>query len=419
MDKIISGIEELENSPKCGIINMDEVLNIINMKKSIQQAKTIHPYEIHHTEKSGYFTVVDDDTQPNGKRKIRKCSKDKLWDALAEWYLDNKNNITLKELFEKWLEWKRTPHNQDNIKRILASWNAYYLSEPLSSKILEKPISKITSLMLREWAESLLKKHYPADKKKFSRIFTIVNQCFEYAADEDIKIVSENVWQKARKKINRDLITSNPMPSDEEQVFTDEERRQLKGMVRDDMIHYKKQASSAGLQILFLFETGLRIGECCGLKWSDIKGNRLYIRRQATNEGVKDWTKSTAGYRDIPLTKEAQNILQEVRQFNQEHGYHAEWIFQSNNPDYDFRLSYNAADRKLRKLCARLDTVIKSPHKCRKTCISTLLDCPDINNRTVQRFAGHQDLSTTFGYYSFERKSKEAQAEAIDSALTI
>lgn len=419
MDKIISGIEELEKSPKCGIINMDEVLNIINMKKNIQQAKAIHPYEIHHTEKSGYFTVVDDDTQPNGKRKIRKCSEEKLWDALAEWYLDNKNNITLKELFEKWLEWKRTPHNQDNIKRILASWNAYYLNEPLSRKILEKPISKVTSLMLREWAESLLKKHYPVDKKKFSRIFTIVNQCFEYAADEDINIVSENVWQKARKKINRDLITSNPTPSDEEQVFTDEERRQLKDMVRDDLIHYKKQASSAGLQILFLFETGLRIGECCGLKWSDIRDSRLYIRRQATNEGVKDWTKSTAGYRDIPLTKEAQNILQEVRQFNQEHGYHAEWIFQSNNPDYDFRLSYNAADRKLRKLCTRLDTVIKSPHKCRKTCISTLLDCPDINNRTVQRFAGHQDLSTTFGYYSFERKSKEAQAEAIDSALTI
>lgn len=233
MDKIISGLNELEKSPDCGIINMDDVLNIINMKKNIQQLKALHPYEIHHTEKSGYFTVVDDDTQPNGKRKIRKCSEEKLWDALAEWYLDNKNNITLKELFEKWLEWKRTPHNQDNIKRILASWNAYYLNEPLSSKILEKPMSKITSLMLREWAESLLKKHYPADKKKFSRIFTIVNQCFEYAADEDINIVSENVWQKARKKINRDLITSIPTPSDEEQVFTDQERRQLKGMVRD------------------------------------------------------------------------------------------------------------------------------------------------------------------------------------------
>ena len=409
----------MEKSPDCGIINMDDVLNIINMRKNIQQTKALHPYEIHHTEKSGYFTVVDDDTQPTGKRKIRKCSEEKLWEALAQWYIDNKNNIMLKEFFDTWLEHKRTPRNQDNIRRLQASWKAYYLEEPLSSEILKKPMSKITPLMLREWAESLLKKHYPVDKKKFSRIFTIINQCFEYAADDDIKVVSENVWQKARKKINKELITSTPTPSDEGQVFTDEERILLKGMVRDDLAHYKKQASSAGLQILFLFETGLRIWECCGLKWSDIKDNRLYIRRQATNEGVKDWTKSSAGCRDIPLTKEAQNILMEVRQFNQERGYHAEWIFQSDNPKYDYRLSYNAADRKLRKLCARLDTVIKSPHKCRKTCISTLLDCPDINNRTVQRFAGHQDLSTTFGYYSFERKTKKEQAQAIDKALSV
>ena len=289
----------------------------------------------------------------------------------------------------------------------------------MSKEILAKPLSRITPLMLREWAESLLKKHHPVDKKKFSRMFTIVNQCFEYAADEDVHIIEDNTWQKARKKINKDLITATPLPSDEEQVFTDEERRRLKVMIEEDQERYKKQPTSAGLQILFLFETGLRIGECCGLKWSDIRNNRLYIRRQANNEEVKEWTKSTAGYRDIPLTTEAQRILQEVAAYNREHGFTAEWIFQSDNPKYDYRLSYNAADRKLRKLCNRLDTVIKSPHKCRKTCISTLLDCPDINNRTVQRFAGHQDLSTTFGYYSFERKTKEEQASAIDKALAI
>ena len=280
-------------------------------------------------------------------------------------------------------------------------------------------MSKITTLALREWAESLLKKHYPVDKKKFSRIFMIINQCFEYATDEDIHIVSDNLWQKARKKINKDLLTAKPLPSDEEQVFTDDERRQLKVMIEEDLKRYKKQPTSAGLQILFLFETGLRIGECTGLKWSDIKKNRLYIRRQANNEGVKEWTKSTAGYRDIPLTQEAQRILKEVEKYNSENGFHAEWIFQSNNPKYDYRLSYNAADRKLRKLCDRLNTVMKSPHKCRKTCISTLLDSPAINDRTVQRFAGHRELSTTFNYYSFERKSKEEQAQAIDMALSL
>lgn len=63
--------------------------------------------------------------------------------------------------------------------------------------------------------------------------------------------------------------------------FSDEERRQLKDMVRDDLIHYQKQTPIAGLQILFLFKTGLRIGECCGLKWSDIK------RQQALHTQAK------------------------------------------------------------------------------------------------------------------------------------
>ena len=414
---------ELEDLLSCTLdsdkMNYDEVLNMITMKKNIQLAKKKHTYPIHYTEASGWFTKVDDTSHPTGKRKIRRCSEESLWEALAEWYLDNNQDATLEDIFPKWLAWKQTPTNGDNIKRLKASWNAYYLDEPLSKIILEKPLCRITPLVLREWAESLLKKHYPVDKKKFSRMFTIINQCFEYASDEDIHIVEDNTWQRARRKINKQLIVSNPLPSDEEQVFTDEERRLLKAMVEEDMVHYRKQPTCAGLQILFLFETGLRIGECCGLKWTEIRNNRLYIRRQANNDGVKEWTKSTAGYRDIPLTTEAQRILHLVEAYNQEQELTAEWIFQSSNPNYDYRISYNAADRKLRKLCKRMDTVIKSPHKCRKTCISTLLDCPDINNRTVQRFAGHQDLSTTFGYYSFERKSKEEQAVAIDKALTI
>ena len=191
-------------------------------------------------------------------------------------------------------------------------------------------------------------------------------------------------------------------------------------MVYEDLEKYSKHPTSAGLQILFMIETALRIGECCGLKWSDITtDNYLTIHRQATNDGVKEHTKSDAGYREIPLTKEALRLLEDIRQYNHAHGYDKEWIFQSNNPKYDYRLSYNAADRKLRKLCERLHTEVKSPHKLRKTCLSTLLDCADINDRTVQRFAGHKDISTTRRYYCFERKSREEQAIAIDHALSL
>lgn len=397
----------------------DEALNIIKMKINIQKAKEMHPYPIHYSEKSGYFTSVDDNTQPTGKRKIRRKTEESLWEKLAEWYIDKYSlNITFKELVETCLEKRNVQNHESTYKRLMASWNSYYLNEPLSASLLQKPVAKITSLDLREWAELLLKKHFPVDKKKFSRIFSIVNQTLEYASDEDIALIPSNTWQKARKKLNKDLIVEKQTPLDEEQVFTDEERKKIKQMVHDDLKRYK-QSSASGLQVLFLFETGVRIGECCGLKWTDVKDGRLYISRQADNNGVREWTKTVSGKRDIPLTTEAQNILDEVKKFNDMHGYNHEWIFQSDNEKYDYRLSYNSADRKLRKLCKRLGTIIKSPHKCRKTCISTLLDCPTLNDRTVQRFAGHRDISTTIQFYSFERKDKEQQALIIDQALSL
>lgn len=397
----------------------DEALNIIKMKINIQKAKEMHPYPIHYSEKSGYFTSVDDNTQPTGKRKIRRKTEESLWEKLAEWYIDKYSlNITFKELVETCLEKRNVQNHESTYKRLMASWNSYYLNEPLSASLLQKPVAKITSLDLREWAELLLKKHFPVDKKKFSRIFSIVNQTLEYASDEDIALIPSNTWQKARKKLNKDLIVEKQTPLDEEQVFTDEERKKIKQMVHDDLKRYK-QSSASGLQVLFLFETGVRIGECCGLKWTDVKDGRLYISRQADNNGVREWTKTVSGKRDIPLTTEAQKILDEVKKFNDMHGYNHEWIFQSDNEKYDYRLSYNSADRKLRKLCKRLGTVIKSPHKCRKTCISTLLDCPTLNDRTVQRFAGHRDISTTIQFYSFERKDKEQQALIIDQALSL
>ena len=120
---------------------------------------------------------------------------------MANWYLENSNmNITLEQLYEKWINWKKTPSNQDSIRRIQFLWAAYYKKEPLSQKLIQKQVAGITSFDLREWAESLLKKHYPVDKKKFGGMFTIINQCLEYAADEDIGIIPENVWRRAREK---------------------------------------------------------------------------------------------------------------------------------------------------------------------------------------------------------------------------
>ena len=389
------------------------------MKKKIIAAKKVHLYPVHYTEASDWFTVVDDPTRPDGKRKIRRKSEQGLWLALADWYMDQLEGPNMIAIFEKWIVWKQTPRNHSNIDRIKIAWNSYYLSEPLSKDIINKPMNKITALELRSWSESLLKKHYPVDKKKFSRMFNIVNQLYEFASDPDRNIVNENLWEKAKKRINKDLMVTISTPSDESQVFTNAERIELRKLILEDLEVFKPRPTSAGLQILFMLETGLRIGECTALKWSDVKKGRLYIRRQATNKGVTDWVKTNNGYRDIPLTDEALYILNLVKEFNDKNNMHAEWIFQSKDPKIEYRLSYNAANNKLAKLCEKIDSVKKSAHKLRKTCLSALLDDPNVNNRTVQRYAGHGDITTTLKYYNFDRSTQEEQARAINEALSL
>lgn len=242
---------------------------------------------------------------------------------------------------------------------------------------------------------------------------------FIYIIKQKSDKYNTDLWIRAKKKINPALTVPITTPTDESQVFTDEERRKIKEIVYADLEGLKHQPTSAGLQILFMFQCALRIGECCGLKWSDLKDEQLHIQRQADNNSVKEWTKTTNGYRVIPLTQEALKILDDVKKYNEEHGFNAEWIFQSSNPNYDYRLSYNAANNKLAKICKQIGTEYKSSHKIRKTALSILMDSTEINKCTVQRFAGHSDISTTQRYYSFERRSREEQAKAIDSALAL
>ena len=64
-----------------------------------------------------------------------------------------------------------------------------------------------------------------------------------------------------------------------------------------------------------------------------------------------------------------------------------------------------------------MDTVEKSPHKCRKTYISILIDA-GVNLRTVQELAGHEKLSTTLDNYVFDRSTDSEQLKAINNALS-
>ena len=70
----------------------------------------------------------------------------------------------------------------------------------------------------------------------------------------------------------------------------------------------------------------------------------------------------------------------------------------------------------MEKYCKHLGILHKSPHKIRKTYISTLID-DGINIDTIRRLAGHEDERTTYGSYCYDRHSSKQIEAQLENAL--
>lgn len=212
----------------------------------------------------------------------------------------------------------------------------------------------------------------------------------------DLKISTANIQQPTRK-------------TKEEEVFTIKEKDLLRDYIKKDSGNYKNTVPYA---ILLSFQLGLRVGELVALKWTDIDftKNIIHIQRQETicnkyNEDltqiahsvheIKEYTKTQAGNRFLPLTEEALKILNHIKMWNTTNRITSEFIFADVYGNTFNRQRINTC---LYSYCKKVDIIKKSSHKIRRSVISSLLD-NIANKKSVQAFAGHEELETTLNSY--------------------
>lgn len=279
--------------------------------------------------------------------------------------------ITLGELFPKWLQYKSLHTNAETyILRIERTWKAFYEG----TTIVSIPINQLDKLTLDVWAHSLIKEH-DMNSKKYYRTTVIMRQALIYAADlgiirespfESVKIDGKRLFQREKKK---DSAT---------QVFSREEVKRLEEVAWED---FKTETVEihrmAPLAVLFQFQTGVRVGELCALRYEDVDwlSGKIHVRRMIRFETkeVVDFTKGSYGDREV------------IRQH------------------YD-------------KYCDRIGTVRKSSHKSRKTYVSSLLDA-GVNINTIRENVGYCDERTTFNCYCYDRSTEIEKKEQFENAL--
>ena len=73
---------------------------------------------------------------------------------------------------------------------------------------------------------------------------------------------------------------------------------------------------------------------------------------------------------------------------------------------------------KLYRICDELGNLRRSPHKCRKTYVSNLLN-KGVDADFVREQAGHKDLQSTLNSYTYSTTRNDEKLAQLKEALTI
>lgn len=156
-----------------------------------------------------------------------------------------------------------------------------------------------------------------------------------------------------------------------------------------------------------LITTGVRRGECTGLKWKDVDftSGTIKIERNVTyssgNGIVVGTPKTENSIRTVPVMDSTCSLLSQLqKQTKAEHPdalLKEAYLFPSTTSVFQPR-DPNTITRRLKRFMKRSGLPDLSPHDLRHSC-ATLLLSQGADIKSVQEILGHSDASTTLNFY--------------------
>ena len=180
-------------------------------------------------------------------------------------------------------------------------------------------------------------------------------------------------------------------------------------------------------------QLGLRVGELCTLKKSDVLFDEKFICINHTERSYKPLelvdgkivehttihivcegqTKSDSN-RVLPLSDEALAIITEVLRIQNEKNIKSEFLFPHENGEHVLRERYNDI---LEHYCKKVSIPVKSIHKTRKTVFSKLFSA-GMGLDEVMALSGHRDKATLVKHYLFATDDSEEQRTKVAKVLS-
>lgn len=328
--------------------------------------------------------------------------------SLLDEYKDKRtttSQLTVKQLYDEYEvyhshETRKTSHESSmkNLRlRVLPTMSEYKLSK-LSQPVLAKWKNEISASSL-----SIVTK-----QNAYSAFSAMLNYAvkMEYIPKNPLTVLG-----------NFKDTTSIDKPSDKLHYYTKEQFISYIAIARNTA----KSLTDWGFYVFFniAFFTGARKGEINALKWSDIDGNIMHIRRSISQKvkggDLETPPKNKSSYRDLQIPQPLINILKEHKQRQAE----ASLLF---TDDYricggECPLRDTSIDKKNRFLATEAKLPHIRIHDFRHTHASLLVN-EGINIQEIARRLGHSDVQMTWNTYSHLYPREEERAVEILNKIT-
>ncbi len=183
------------------------------------------------------------------------------------------------------------------------------------------------------------------------------------------------------------------------------------GEARAVLKHVRVKAPQWYPLVATLAMTGLRFGEATALRWSDLDGSLIRVRR-AQWKGVVDHPKSKVGARDIPLLPELEAILRDHRREQikrQQEGMETGYVFLSTRGTLHDNSVLSKPVKAALKACG-ITGRFPTAHGWRKFYNDALRRVADETVR--QALVGHADAETGRKHYSRASEDEMRAASA-------
>lgn len=333
--------------------------------------------------------------------------------AIQEKEKEKPNSTIVNELFNSYIS-EKNELRESTILNYKTMYNKHIRGRFGTAKVVDVTVADVEKLYRRLHFESNLR------MSTIGTIHNILHPLFDKALDQRIIDFnpSDRVMKRLKSKIKEPKKKVHALTRAQQKVFLDY-------VAQHPIFNHWFPI------FVFLLGTGLRIGECLGMRWSDLEDERMiHVVRSLTyrpsekheNHCIKSLTdlKTDASHRSIPLLDTVKDVLVQEKQYNELMGFYNVKAIDGVS-DFIF-LNRNGQARTGKSLNQAIDRIIKhynaeemqkaeqenreafllphfSCHNLRHTFCTRLVEM-NVPPKAVQGLMGHSDYKTSMNIYA-------------------